>query len=58
MGPDFSLLPDEAAKLLGTLLFEDVPLNDRKATYSSASSYIVDLGRGPEAGAHFEEVDM
>ena len=50
MGPDFSLLPDEAAKLLGTLLFEDVPLNDRKATYSSASSYIVDLGRGPFNG--------
>ncbi|CAL1164889.1 unnamed protein product [Cladocopium goreaui] len=50
VGPDFSLLPDEAAKLLGTLLFEDVPLNDRKATYSSASSYIVDLGRGPFNG--------
>ena len=50
MGPDFSLLPDEAAKLLGTLLFEDVPLNDTFATYSSASSYIVDLDRGPFRG--------
>ena len=45
-----SLLPDEAAKLLGTLLFEDVPLNDTFATYSSASSYIVDLDRGPFRG--------
>ena len=35
-------------ELLGRLLFSDaVPLNDRKATYSSASSYIVELGRGP-----------
>jgi hypothetical protein len=38
-------------ELLGRLLFSDaVPLNDRKATYSSASSYIVDLGRGPFNG--------
>ena len=37
-------------ELLGGLLFRDVPLNDRKARYSSASSYIVDLDRGPFNG--------
>jgi hypothetical protein len=38
-------------ELLGRLLFPDaVPLNDRNATYSSASSYIVDLDRGPFNG--------
>ena len=37
-------------ELLGGLFFRDVPLNDRKARYSSASSYIVDLDRGPFNG--------
>ena len=38
-------------ELLGRLLFPDaVSLNDRNATYSSASSYIVNLDRGPFNG--------
>ena len=37
----------EAAKLLGGLLFPDVPLNDKNATYCSASSCIVELTNGP-----------
>ena len=50
VGPDFSLSDTEAAKLLGTLLFEYVPVNDTFANYSSAFSYIVDLDRGPFRG--------
>ena len=38
-------------ELLGGLLFPDaVPLKDRKATYTSASSYIVNLDSGPFNG--------
>ena len=47
--PVFSRLT-EAAELLGRRLFPDVPLNDRNATYSSASSYIVELDLGPFNG--------
>ena len=43
--PDFSRLT--AAKLLGGFLFPDVPLSDKNATYSSASSCIVELTKGP-----------
>eukprot|EP00438_Fugacium_kawagutii_P006335 Skav217723 [mRNA] locus=scaffold308:82993:89695:- [translate_table: standard] len=46
-----SPLAADAAEILGKLLFQDaVPLNDSNATYSSASSYIVNLDRGPFRG--------
>ena len=44
-------LLESLTELLGRLLFPDaVLLNDRNATYSSASSYIVTLDRGPFNG--------